>query len=82
MGKSVKKEPSYAKLKAENRFLKTENAIRPIALGRKDYLFAGSHNGAQWAAAFYTLVTHAKLQGVEPFVYLRDVLSRISDHPL
>ena len=58
-----------------------ENAIRPIALGRKNYLFAGSHNGAEQAAAIYTLVANAKLQQVEPFAYLRDVLKRISDHP-
>ena len=58
-----------------------ENAIRPIALGRKNYLFAGSHKGAKRAAAIYTLVANAKLQEVEPFVYLRDILRRISDHP-
>jgi transposase len=58
-----------------------ENAIRPIALGRKNYLFAGSHKGAKRAAAIYTLVSNAKLADVEPFSYLRDVLRRISDHP-
>jgi hypothetical protein len=58
-----------------------ENAIRPIALGRKNYLFAGSHKGAKRAAAIYTLVSNAKLADVEPFAYLRDVLRRISDHP-
>jgi transposase len=58
-----------------------ENAIRPIALGRKNYLFAGSHNGARRAAALYTIMANAKLQGVEPFYYFRDILSRIPDHP-
>jgi len=58
-----------------------ENAIRPIALGRKNYLFAGSHNGARRAAALYTIMTNAKLQGVEPFHYFRDILTRIPDHP-
>ena len=58
-----------------------ENAIRPIALGRKNYLFAGSHNGAKRAAALYTIMANAKLQGVDPFFYLRDILSRIQDHP-
>ena len=58
-----------------------ENAIRPIALGRKNYLFAGSHDGAQHAAAIYTLVTSAKLYDINPFSYLKDVLARISDHP-
>jgi len=58
-----------------------ENAIRPIALGRKNYLFAGSHDGAEHAAGIYTLVASAKLHDIEPFTYLKDILSRISDHP-
>jgi transposase len=58
-----------------------ENAIRPVALGRKNYLFAGSHNGARQAALIYTLVSNARLKNLEPFAYLRDVISRISDHP-
>ena len=58
-----------------------ENAIRPVALGRKNYLFAGSHNGARRAALIYTLVANAKLQGLEPFAYMRDVLSQIADYP-
>ena len=58
-----------------------ENAIRPVALGRKNYLFAGSHKGAKRAAALYTLMANAKLQDINPFVYLRDILSRISEHP-
>ena len=57
-----------------------ENAIRPVALGRKNYLFAGSHNGAKRAALIYTLVANAKLQGLEPFAYMRDVISRIADY--
>ena len=58
-----------------------ENAIRPVALGRKNYLFAGSHNGAKRAALIYTLVANAKLQGLEPFAYMRDVLTQIADYP-
>ena len=58
-----------------------ENSIRPVALGRKNYLFAGSHNGARRAALIYTLVANAKLQGLEPFAYMRDVLSQIADYP-
>jgi len=58
-----------------------ENAIRPVALGRKNYLFAGSHEGAKRAAIIYSLVATAKLHNVEPFVYLKDVLTRISAHP-
>jgi len=58
-----------------------ENAIRLVALGRKNYLFAGSHNGAKRSALIYTLVANAKLQGLEPFGYMRDVLTRIADYP-
>lgn len=58
-----------------------ENAIRPVALGRKNYLFAGSHEGARRAALIYSLVSTAKQHGVEPFAYLKDVLSRIADSP-
>ena len=59
-----------------------ENEIRPVALGRKNYMFAGSHDGARRAALLYTIVANAKLQGIEPFNYLRDVLRRISDYPV
>jgi transposase len=58
-----------------------ENAIRPVALGRKNYLFAGSHEGAKRAALVYSLVATAKLHEVEPFEYLKDIISRISDYP-
>lgn len=58
-----------------------ENAIRPVALGRKNYLFAGSHEGAKRAALVYSLVATAKLHEVEPFEYLKDVIGRISDYP-
>jgi len=59
----------------------TENSIRPIALGRKNWLFAGSHQGAANAAIIYTLVGTAKLHNIEPFSYLKDVFDRINDHP-
>ncbi len=58
-----------------------ENAIRPVALGRKNYLFAGSHDGARRAALIYSLVATAKIQGVEPFKYLKEVIQKISDYP-
>ena len=58
-----------------------ENAIRPVALGRKNYLFAGSHDSAQRAAIVYSIVSTAKLQGVEPYFYLCDIISRIPQHP-
>lgn len=58
-----------------------ENSIRPIALGRKNYLFAGSHEGARRLAMVYSFAATAKLHGIEPFAWLRDVLARIADHP-
>ncbi len=58
-----------------------ERAIRPLALGRKNYLFAGSDSGGERAAAIYTLVESAKLNGLDPEAYLRDILGRIADHP-
>jgi hypothetical protein len=58
-------------------------AIRPIALGRKNHLFAGSDGGAQRWATVASLIATAKLNGVEPFAYLKDVLERMSNgHPM
>jgi transposase len=60
-----------------------ENAMRSIALGRKNYLFAGSDIGGGRAAAMYTLVHTAKLNSVNPEAYLRDTLARIAEgHPI
>ena len=59
-----------------------ERAIRPLALGRKNWLFAGSDTGGERAAAIYTLIETAKLNGLDPEAYLRDVLARIADHPV
>jgi len=58
-----------------------ENSIRPVALGRKNYLFAGSHNGARNAAMLYSFVYTCKINEVNPFEWLRDVLNIIPDHP-
>src|SRR5439155_12697181 len=58
-----------------------ERAIRPLALGRKNYLFAGSDAGGQRAAAIYTLVQSAKLNNLDPEAHLRDILGRIAEHP-
>jgi hypothetical protein len=52
-----------------------------IAIGRKNYLFAGSDAGGRRAAAMYSLIETAKLNGVNPQHYLADVLNRIADHP-
>lgn len=54
-----------------------ENAIRPVAIGRKNYLFAGSPTGAKWGAIIYTLVASAIRHGINPMDYLADVLRRI-----
>lgn len=59
-----------------------ENAIRPVALGRKNWLFAGSDSGGDRAAIFYTLIRSASLNGLEPEAYLREVLTRIGEHPI
>lgn len=59
-----------------------ERAIRPLALGRKNWMFAGSDAGGERAAAVYTLIETAKLNGLDPEAYLRDVLGRIADHPI
>jgi hypothetical protein len=56
-----------------------ERAIRPLALGRKNWLFAGSDTGGERAAAMYTLIETAKLNGLDPEGYLRDVLGRIAE---
>jgi transposase len=51
------------------------------AIGRKNWLFAGSDTGGRRAAAIYSLVETAKLNGINPQHYLADVLARIADHP-
>jgi transposase len=59
-----------------------ERALRGVALGRSNYLFMGSDAGGERAAALYSLVETAKLNGLDPQAYLRDVLGRIADHPI
>jgi transposase len=59
-----------------------ERALRCIALGRKNYLFAGSDAGGERAAAVYTILGSAKLNGLNPGTYLREVLTRIAKHPI
>jgi hypothetical protein len=59
-----------------------ERSLRGIALGRKNYLFAGSDAGGERAAAIYSLIGSAKLNGFDPEAYLREVLTRIADHPI
>jgi hypothetical protein len=59
-----------------------ERALRAVALGRKNYLFAGSDRGGDSAATIYSLIGTAKLHGLDPENYLRTVLSRIAEQPI
>ena len=59
-----------------------ERALRAVALGRKNYLFAGSNTGGERAAAIYSLIGSAKLNALDPEAYLSHVLARIADHPI
>ncbi len=59
-----------------------ENAIRPNALGRKNYLFAGSHEGAKRAAMFYTFFGICKMHDVNPWQWMKKVLEIIPDHKI
>ncbi|MCU0940264.1 MAG: IS66 family transposase [Burkholderiaceae bacterium] len=59
-----------------------ERAIRPVVLGRKNYLFAGSDAGGARAANIYSLIGTCLLNGIEPYRYLREVLERIAQHPI
>ena len=59
-----------------------ERSMRPIALGRKNYLFMGSERGGKSAAIAYTLIETAKLNGVDPQAWLTWVLARIADHKI
>ena len=58
-----------------------ENSIRPVALGRKNYLFAGSHEAAEYAAILYSLLATCKINNVEPFAWLKHTLDVIQDCP-
>jgi len=57
-----------------------ENSIRPLALGRKNYLFAGSHFGAERTAMMYSFFGSCKMQGIEPWAWLKSTLEKISNH--
>lgn len=59
-----------------------ERSIRPLALGRKNYLFAGSDAGGKRAAAIYTLIETARMNNLDPEAWLADVISRIADHSI
>lgn len=59
-----------------------ENKIRPVALGRKNYLFAGSDDAAMRAGMIYSLIATCKVNNVNPFEWLKDILCRIKSHPI
>lgn len=69
-----------ARLKIDNNLV--ENAIRPLALGRKNYLFAGSHEGARRAAMIYSFMGSCKMHQINPQLWLTDVLERIAAYPI
>jgi transposase len=76
---------TFARFLSDGRICLTNNAaeraLRGIALGRKSWLFAGSDRGGERAAAMYSLIYTAKLNGVDPRAWLADVLARIADLP-
>lgn len=59
----------------------SERQIKQLVIGRKNWLFAGSEDGARNAAILFSVIVSCKLAGVDPFAYLRDVLTRIQTHP-
>lgn len=59
-----------------------ENAIRPVAIGRKNYLFAGSHNGARRAAMLYSFLGTCKINHINPFEWLKEILIKIPEYPV
>jgi hypothetical protein len=81
----LKRWPAFARFLDDGRICLTNNAaeraLRGIALGRRAWLFAGSDRGGERAAAIYTLIATAKLNGIDPQAWLADVLRRIADHP-
>ena len=59
----------------------SENALRRVALGRKNWLFVGSDNGGETAAILFTMIASCQKHGINPVEYLKDVLTRIASHP-
>jgi len=57
-----------------------ENAVRPLAIGRKNFLFAGSHQAAQMAAGMYSFMASCKKNKINEFTWLKDVFERIQSH--
>lgn len=78
--KELKEYTTDGKLSIDNN--PVENSIRPVAIGRKNYLFAGSHEAAQRSAMLYSLLGTCKLHGVNPNRWLTEILKRIASHPI
>jgi transposase len=81
----LKRWPAFTRFLDDGRICLSNNAaeraVRGIALGRKSWLFAGSDRGGQRAAALYSLIVTAKMNGVDPQAWLADILARIAEHP-
>ena len=81
----LKRRPAFTRFLDDGKICLTNNAaeraLRGIALGRRNWLFAGSDRGGERAAAIYTLIATAKLNDVDPQAWLEDALRRIADHP-
>jgi transposase len=71
---------SEGKLAIDNNSV--ERSVRPLALGRKNFLFCGSHASAKRTALLYSLLMTCKLNNVNPYDWLKDVLIRIAEHPI
>lgn len=71
---------THGKLRPDNNLI--ENQIRPLALGRKNYLFAGSHQGAEYAAFYYSFFATCKLNDIDPQKWLTDVFHKFNDHSI
>jgi transposase len=85
MNYMLKRWAAFTRFRDDGRICLTNNAaeraLRGIALGRRAWLFAGSDRGGERAAAMYTMIATAKLNGIDPQAWLADVLRRIADHP-
>jgi transposase len=83
---SLKRWPALARFLDDGRLCLSNNAakraLRGIAIGRHNWTFAGSDEGARRAAAVYTLIETAKLNGIDPQAWLADILARLPDHPM
>lgn len=81
----LKRWPAFTRFLEDGRICLSNNAaersLSGIAIGRKAWLFAGSDRGGERAAAIFTLIETAKLNGIDPQAWLADVLARINDHP-